>query len=207
MDHSCYYCVRNVRDPSSTNTASAVRRFKRFADSAGEFIRFVELGGAPRQHMFHDPLIGHLLAGKELNYEVSRGSQRHFFGVRPICFEERGVEAKLCYDYEDQKAPENSFVLGTMLRLSESTDLIGVMLTCLPTVITPHFSPAAETIRKELTQLPTQDFSCRPYVISRDVEHWNYHNILTEWFRPDPKMLQTSAQAIRRIKFVSRTSY
>uniref|UniRef100_M8CRM5 Uncharacterized protein n=1 Tax=Aegilops tauschii TaxID=37682 RepID=M8CRM5_AEGTA len=124
-------------ETSSTNTASVVRRFERFADNAGEFIRFVELGGEPRQHMFYDPLIRHLLAGKELNYELSRGSGRHFFGVRPICFVERGVKAKLCYDYQDQKAPQNSFVLGAMLRLSDSTDIVGVMLTCLQTVITP----------------------------------------------------------------------
>lgn len=177
------YCIK--KDSQHSSIASTVRRFERFADGASEFIRLVELGGTPRHYLFFDPLIGHLLAGKELNYEVSRGSRRHVFGIRPICFEERGVEAKLCYDYHDHKALEKNFRLGAMLRLSESTDVIGVILACLQ-LVTPHFRPTAETVMKELTQLPTQDFSCKPYIISNDIEHWNYHNILTEWFRPNP---------------------
>lgn len=99
------YCVENDDEPSSS---SAVRRFERYADGAGEFIGLVELGGTPRRYMFFDPLIRHLLAGKELNYEVSRGTQHHCFGIRPICFEERGVEAKLCYDHQDHKVLEKN---------------------------------------------------------------------------------------------------
>ncbi|KAM0892223.1 hypothetical protein ACQ4PT_025887 [Festuca glaucescens] len=178
------YCIK--KDSPQSSMASAVRRFERFADGASEFIRLVELGGTPRHYMFFDPLIGHLLAGKELSYEVSRGSRRHVFGIRPICFEDRGVEAKLCYDYHDHKALEKNFRLGAMLRLSESTDVLGVILASLQ-LVTPSFWPTAETAMKELTQLPTQDFSCKPYIISNDIEHWNYHNILTEWFRPNPR--------------------
>lgn len=177
------YCVENDDEPSSS---SAVRRFERYADGAREFIGLVELGGTPRQYMFFDPLIRHLLAGKELNYEVSRGTQHHHFGIRPICFEERGVEAKLCYDHQDHKALEKNFRLGFMLRLSESTDIVGVVLTCLQ-LVTPHFRSTAATVMKEVTQLPTQDFSCMPYVVSSDIDHWSYHSILTEWFRPNPR--------------------
>ncbi|KAM0843007.1 hypothetical protein ACQ4PT_057965 [Festuca glaucescens] len=185
------YCIgKDSQQQSQSSIASAVRRFERFADGASEFIRLVALGGSstPRDYMFFDPLIGHLLAGKELNYEVSRGSGRHFFGIRPICFEERGVEAMLCYDYHDHKALEKNFRLGAMLRLSESTDVVGVMLACLQQLVTtPHFRPTADAAMKQLTQLPTQDFSCKPYFVSNDIEHWNYHKILTEWFRLNPR--------------------
>lgn len=190
-----YYCtIRNGGSEASAGSTAAVRRFERLADSAVEFIRFVELAGGsrPRQRMFMDPLIRHLLAGREINYELGspRGSShRQFFGIRPISFEERGVEAKLCYDYQDHKAREKSFRLGAMLRLSESTDIIGTIINCLQLVTAkvPHFKPSAEAAIREITQLPTQDFSCnKPYVVSDDIEHWNYHNILTEWFRPDP---------------------
>jgi hypothetical protein len=55
-------------------SGDAVRRFEWFADGASDFLRFVELGGTPRRYMFFDPLIGHLLAGKELRYRTTGSS-------------------------------------------------------------------------------------------------------------------------------------
>ncbi|CAL5043600.1 unnamed protein product [Urochloa decumbens] len=167
---------------------ASVRRFEWLADGAGEFLRFVELGGTPpRGYAFADPLIGHLLAGHELRYRIVRRSQYHLFCVRPIRLDDRGVEAKLLFVYEDDEAPEKNLCLGSILRLSESTDLVGTIVKCLELLVTPHFRPAAESARKELAQLPTQDFSWVPYAESTHKEHWNtMHSSLTQWFRPDP---------------------
>ncbi|KAL6850082.1 hypothetical protein ACP4OV_020709 [Aristida adscensionis] len=165
----------------------AVRRFERIADGANDFLRYVQLGGTPRRYMFFDPLIGHLFAGKSVQYEMlHHGSQFYYFGIRPMSFEERGLEAMIAFIYEDSNVPENSFRLGSILRLSESTDIIGITVKCLQ-LVTPHFKSTAEVVIKELTQLPTQDFTCSQPYDSHGIEHWNsVHNTLTQWFRPDP---------------------
>ena len=62
--------------------STTVQRFERLADGAGEFMRYVQLGGKPRQHLFFNPLIGHIFAGKSLVYHVlHRGGQFHLFGI------------------------------------------------------------------------------------------------------------------------------
>jgi len=177
---------------SRDSSSSAVRRFERLADGAGEFLRFAELGGTPRRYMFADPLIGHLLAGQELRYRLVRRGQYHLFCVRPVRLgEDRGMEAKLLFLYEDDEAPEKNLCLGSILRLSESTDIVGTIVKFLDLlVVAPHFKPAAESVSKELAKLPTQDFWWVPYVDSSHSshkKHWNsIHSSMTQWFRPNP---------------------
>ncbi|KAF0931889.1 hypothetical protein E2562_007081 [Oryza meyeriana var. granulata] len=138
---------RNDDDGKSSSSSSAaagadVRRFERLADGAGEFLKLVELGGTrPRQHSFFDPLIGRLLAGETLIYLSLRGSNFFYLGVRPVSFEERGVEAMVGFVVQDFMAPARSFRLGLMVRLSERTDVIGVMINCMQSA-TPHFRSA-----------------------------------------------------------------
>jgi hypothetical protein len=192
------------RDSSS---AAAVRRFEWLADGAGEFLRFVELGGTPRRYVHVDPLIGHLLAGQELRYRFVRRSQYHLFCVRPIRLEDRGVEAKLLFVYEDDEAPEKNLCLGSILRLSESTDLVGTIIKCLELLVTPNFKPTAESARNELVQLPTQDFSWVPYVESSHKEHWNsIHSSLTQWFRPNPQCCNKHAEQQNYPSYYSSSS-
>ena len=174
---------------SRDSSSSAVRRFERLADGAGEFLRFAELGGTPRRYMFADPLIGHLLAGQELRYRLVRRGQYHLFCVRPVRLgEDRGMEAKLLFLYEDDEAPEKNLCLGSILRLSESTDIVGTIVKFLDLlVVAPHFKPAAESVSKELAKLPTQDFWWVPYADSSHKKHWNsIHSSITKWFRPNP---------------------
>lgn len=103
---------------ASRAAAAAVRRFEWFADGAGEFLRFAELGSTPLRCAVHvDPLIGRLLAGEELRYRVVRRSQYHLLWVRPIRLDGRGVEAKLLFVYEDDDAPEKNLCLGSIMRL------------------------------------------------------------------------------------------
>ncbi|RLN39598.1 hypothetical protein C2845_PM01G18650 [Panicum miliaceum] len=165
----------------------AVRRFEWYADGAAEFLRFVELGRTPRRYAFFDPLIARLLAGDELRYRLVRGSQYHLFCVRPIFLEGRGIEAKLIFICEDDDAPEKNLCIGSMLRLSESTDIVGTTIKCLQLLVTPHFRSTAEAATRELASLPTQDFSWVPYADSTHKEHWNSnHRDMSQWFCPDP---------------------
>ncbi|CAN6361277.1 unnamed protein product [Urochloa humidicola] len=179
-----------------------VERFERIADGASEFLRFVELGGTPRRYMMLHPLIGRLLAGQELRYRLVRRGKYHLFCVRPIRLEDRGMEAKLLFVYEDDEAPEKNLCLGSILRLSESMDIVGIIIKCLEMLFsTPQFKPIAESARKEISQLPTQDFLWVPYVEASHKEHWNtVHINMTQWFRPNPTCCNCKQQDSSTIK-------
>ncbi|XBI32259.1 hypothetical protein VPH35_055731 [Triticum aestivum] len=102
------------------------------------------------------------------------GTPRHNLGqfchftIQPMCFEERGLEALLSFIYEDY-----------------NTNIIGTTVKCLR-LVTPHFKSTTDVVIKEITQLPTQDFSCVAHM-----ELWNsVHTTLIRWFRPDPLCCQ-----------------
>ncbi|WVZ90823.1 hypothetical protein U9M48_037083 [Paspalum notatum var. saurae] len=113
--------------PSSSAglSACAVRRFEWLADCAGSFVRDVESGCALRHFTFCSPLVRHLLAGRHLRYEA-RPRRRGGAGGAG-----RGVETVVEYHYRSAEAPERSFLLQFVLRLSESTDLFGTAIRCL----------------------------------------------------------------------------
>ncbi|KAL6654893.1 hypothetical protein ACP70R_008358 [Stipagrostis hirtigluma subsp. patula] len=185
--HSARSMVSSIFSRSSEEPSrSTVRRFEWFAEGASEFLRYVELGGAPRQHLFLDPLARHLLAGKGAKYFVVHGGQRLTLFLRPFGSPEYGTEVRMVFLLEDGNAPQNNFVLALTLRVSESTDIDGVAVRCLQLFV-PHMSSTAETVKTKLTQLPTQDLCWVPYVEAslRSKEHWsNLHMILCKWFRP-----------------------
>ena len=107
------------------------------------------------------------------------------------------MEAKLLFLYEDDEAPEKNLWLGSILRLSESTDIVGTIIKFLDLLlVAPHFKSAAESVSKELAQLPTQDFCWGPYADSSHKKHWNsIHSSMTQWFRPDPLCCKLQAAA------------
>jgi hypothetical protein len=100
---------------------SIVKRFEWFADGASDFIRFVELGCTPRNYMFLGLLVRHLLAGQTIEYKLALRHQQHLFYLRPVNTPE-GMEGRLLYVLKDSDTPENNFLLGISLRISESTD-------------------------------------------------------------------------------------
>ncbi|KAK1649467.1 hypothetical protein QYE76_067272 [Lolium multiflorum] len=179
-------------DESSSSSSSAssvdIRRLERFAEGASEFLRFVEFGGAPgRQHVFFNPLVGDLLAGKTLRYRALRGGRLYHLGMRPTRFAERGVEAMVWFAFQDLREPAKSINFRFMLRLSESSDVFGVIIECLRSAATPHFMAAAEDLRRELVQLPTQDFRWVSQFPYAEKKYWvDVHSTLTRWLRPDP---------------------
>jgi hypothetical protein len=170
------------------SSRSVVRRFEWFADSASEFLRFIELGGTPWRHMSIDSFVKHLFAGKELQHKIVRGNEYPLFllWLEPFFMEEHGIEACLVFIKKDRNALEDEFFFSLILQLSESTDIVGIAVKCLQ-LFPPHFQPTVDTIKKELIQLPTQDFSWVPYVDLWHRKHWdNLLNFSTQWFRPNP---------------------
>ncbi|CAL4983769.1 unnamed protein product [Urochloa decumbens] len=167
----------------SGSSTTTVRRFERFAAGATEFLKYVELGGTPWKYMFFNPLIGHLLRGKSMRYQAFQESKCYYIGIRPMIFADRGVEVIIGFLCHDFKEPTNGFNVGIILRLSESTDIFNVIIMCMESV-TPHFEFAAEGVKRELIQLPTQDFSWATQSPYGQNDLWvNVHNTLTHWSR------------------------
>jgi hypothetical protein len=106
--------------------------------------------------------------------------------MRPTRFVERGVEAMVWFAFHDLKEPAKSINFRFMLRLSDSSDVFGIIVECLRSA-TPHFTAAAEDVRRELVQLPTLDFSWVSHFPYAEEEYWvDVHSTLTHWLRPDP---------------------
>lgn len=197
-------------DGSNELTGSAVRRFERFADGASEFLRYVELGSTPRQYMFFDPIVRHLLAGKATKHCSIHGGQHLSFLLQPFSPPEHGMEGMLIFLLEDANAPENNFLLSLSVRISESTNILGVVVRCMQLFITSHLSSTAELVKTKLTQLPTQDFCWMPdaaYCVFGRKEHWdNLHTIRSKWFRPNPFCCQQQDRHYEQRHDGSRTS-
>lgn len=173
-----------------------VQRLEWFADRASEFVRFVEAGATAHRHMPFNSLVKHLFAGKELHHRIvgENGSPSCLLWLVPYITAEHGVEACLKLVRKDGNAPENEFFFGVMLQISESTDMVGIVVKCLR-LFPAHFQPIVETVKKELAQLPMQDFSWVPYVDLWHRKHWDdLHSFTTQWFRPDPLCCRQHAQ-------------
>ncbi|CAL5034552.1 unnamed protein product [Urochloa decumbens] len=169
-------------------TRSVVQRFEWFADCATEFFRFIELGGTPRRYMPFYSLVNNLFAGKELYHEIVRGNGYPSFllWLVPFSTADHGIETSLIFIQKDGTLRKGYVYFSIILQISESTDIVGIAIKCLE-LFAPHFNCAVEDMRKELTQLPTQDFSWVPYIYSSMKEHWDNLQILgSQWFRPNP---------------------
>ncbi|KAL6880271.1 hypothetical protein ACP4OV_011836 [Aristida adscensionis] len=134
-------------------SCSDVRRFTWFADCAGRFVRDVESGCSLWHYTFCNSIARHLLEGKALTYEMMQGSQVRRLLICPMFFQEHGVEALLGYWYRDKETSEKDFVLGLMLRLSESTDIVGIAVKCLQSTAS-RYNIVAEWAMRELFLLP-----------------------------------------------------
>jgi len=84
--------------------------------------------------------------------------------------------------------PENNFLLALSLQLSESTDIVGVVVRCLQLFI-PYLSSTAETVKTKLTQMPMQDL-CWVFdaysVYGCDEQQNRLRTMCSKWFRPNP---------------------
>jgi hypothetical protein len=137
--------------------------------------------------MFFDPLVPHLLVSKGTQYCFVRGGQHLSFVLQPFSLAEHGTEGSLIFLSEDDNAPENNFLLALNLRLSESTDIVGVAVRCLQLFI-PHLSSTVEIVKTKLTQLPTKDLCWVSNGYSVGGQNERLDNIWTmprKWYRPN----------------------
>ncbi|KAM3299347.1 hypothetical protein ACQJBY_040711 [Aegilops geniculata] len=139
-------------------SSSVVGRFERFVEEAERFVRDVESGSSLSHYRFLSSPIRHLLQGKGLSYLKVQGSKAFSIYMETDSMEEYGRVAWLRFDYKDRKAPLKNFKLVMILRLYESTDIVGITGKCLRS-LGPQFKSSVEDATRELTQLPTQDVS------------------------------------------------
>ncbi|KAF8700132.1 hypothetical protein HU200_034498 [Digitaria exilis] len=178
---------------------STVRRFERFADGTSEFLRYVELGGGmPRRSVFFNgALLRHLLEGKGTKNCFVGGGQHLSLVLQAISVPDRGMEGSLIFSLEDGNMPENNFFLTLNLRVSESTDIIGIVVRCVE-LFAPHLSSTAEAVKTKLTQLPTQDLRWVPdahSVFGHDGRWDNLDTVYSKWVRPNPLCCQQQHQS------------
>ncbi|CAN6202909.1 unnamed protein product [Urochloa humidicola] len=194
------WLARAKNDLSFSSSFSAglkmddVRRFEWFADHAGKFVRDVESGCSLRHYTFCNPHVRHLLEGKTLRYEALQGSRvlRRLY-MQPICFEGRGVETVLIYQYRDCKMPERSFNLVLILRLSESTDIAGIAIKCLRSMAS-QFKLVIEAAIGELTLLPNLQYIAHSHArCYAEIDLESYNND-SQYLRPDPICCKENGQ-------------
>ncbi|OEL33439.1 hypothetical protein BAE44_0005541 [Dichanthelium oligosanthes] len=131
-----------------------VERFEQFADSARDILRDVESGCSLRCWMsFSSPFVRHLFEWKTLIYRRVQADQEPMFSIWSSRLEEdRGVEAHVEYKYLNRKRPEKRFSILLVLRLSESTDTVGIAMNCLKSLAT-QFRLVSDIAMGELTLL------------------------------------------------------
>ncbi|KAF7004988.1 hypothetical protein CFC21_020143 [Triticum aestivum] len=160
-------------------SSSLVGRFERFVKEADRYVRDVESGCSLSHYRFLSSPIRHLLQGKGLSYDMVQGSKAFSLLVLTGYMEEYGRVAVLKFDYKDRKAPLKNCELTLILRIYESTNIVGITAKCLRS-LGPQFKSLVEDATRELTQLPTQDVS---YF---DSVWWeSMVKVTTDW-NPDP---------------------
>ncbi|KAL6647136.1 hypothetical protein ACP70R_014573 [Stipagrostis hirtigluma subsp. patula] len=157
-------------------------------EQQAKFVTDVESSNPLQHDTFCYPLVRQLLEGKPFRYEMVKESRACVLSLWPVCIEDRGVEARFEYMYLDTERPEQCFLLGLMLRLSEDTDIVGIATKCLQ-LLTSQFKLVTESAVGELTLLPhLQDIS-HTHAVPRS---WTEKcaNItctnVTKFLRPDP---------------------
>ncbi|KAF8713976.1 hypothetical protein HU200_027964 [Digitaria exilis] len=106
------------------------------------------------------------------------------FKIRSALLEDHGVEAVVIYWYSDYIRPDKSFFVKFVLRLSESTDIVGISINCLQSMAS-QFNLVTDTATGELTLLAnSQDISysyAPPWGNIQEAD-----SKYTHLFRPDP---------------------
>nr|TKW02175.1 hypothetical protein SEVIR_8G228600v2 [Setaria viridis] len=166
---------REVKNSSPPNRIVHATKFERYADGASEFLRFKELGGAPRRHMPFAYVDKNLFAGKELHHKIVPGNKYPLFQLWliPMVNPVHGIEVSLTF-------------IHLVVQLSESIDIVGIAVKYFQ-LFAPHFKCKFENIRNELTQLPNEDFSWGPSFYSDNTEHWDkFNSLFSQFLRANP---------------------
>ncbi|TVU40774.1 hypothetical protein EJB05_14251, partial [Eragrostis curvula] len=169
-------------DRSLSLSDDVVQRFEQRAGYARGFLSTLESRCSLWDFRFCPyPLTRRLLQGTTLGYLLIQGSQTPvgIVLVWPIRSVDRGVEVSIIYKYKcDARLPGKSFCLFLILRLSESTDIVGIASNCLR-ALTSQFKLVTRSAIGEVTQIPTyvQEHKYRlPRLLREASKTW----------RPDP---------------------
>ncbi|CAL5078078.1 unnamed protein product [Urochloa decumbens] len=113
-------------------SSSVVQMFEWHAACADKFVADVESCCSLRcDSFFHYPFVRQLFEGKTFGYQRMKGSQRLCFHLFPVISKGRGIEARLWFNFFAPERLDESLNLELMLRLSESTDIVGIAISCL----------------------------------------------------------------------------
>ncbi|KAG0530441.1 hypothetical protein BDA96_05G186700 [Sorghum bicolor] len=191
-DNTMRRCRQRLQEEEEVQQAVRSSSFpKRIAHTAMSFVSSIFSGGDD------DLLKGSTVARRFERFaegasEFLRGQHLSLL-LQPFTTPKPGMEGNLIFLLEDVNAPENNFFLSLQLRLSESIDIVGVVVRCL-NLFTPHLSSTTETVKTKLTQVPTQDLSWVSHAYSAlgcyAEEHNNFHTVCSKWFRPNPLCCQ-----------------
>ncbi|EES10033.1 uncharacterized protein LOC8062690 isoform X2 [Sorghum bicolor] len=191
-DNTLRRCRQRLQEEEEVQQAVRSSSFpKRMAHTAMSFVSSIFSGGDD------DLLKGSTVARRFERFaegasEFLRGQHLSLL-LQPFTTPKPGMEGNLIFLLEDANAPENNFFLSLQLRLSESIDIVGVVVRCL-NLFTPHLSSTTETVKTKLTQVPTQDLSWVSDAYSAfgcyAEEMYNLHTVYSKWFRPNPLCCQ-----------------
>ncbi|KAG2639659.1 hypothetical protein PVAP13_2KG024332 [Panicum virgatum] len=169
-------------------------------DSVGEFVADVESACPLRRDTFFPyPFVRQLLQGKYLSYNKVKGRQKHHFIVSPVILEGRGVEALLWYEYFDPERLDKSLCLGLVLRLSESTDIVGAAIDCLRSSASLLNLPAQDAVMGELTQVPNLQDITDSYASPWVFDFEDCYPCFSKCSRPDPLCCQRNGHELSHI--------
>jgi hypothetical protein len=180
-------------------SGSSVRRFEMFAQKTDKFVRDVESGCSLAPYRFSSPLITQLLEGKYLHHNMVNGSQTRTLSIFSCCVEDYGVLGTVIFYFKDLKTPTKCFSLSLMLRLSESTDIVGISTKCLQS-LEPQLNSLAGVASEELAGISTQVNILTPGPALRELV-FNATNNAIRGFRQEPLCcigdgFQTSAKSM-----------
>ncbi|CAL5077980.1 unnamed protein product [Urochloa decumbens] len=127
---------------------------------------------------------------KALQHKIVQGNNYPLFLLWLVPFNTtgHGTEANLMFTQKDDTSPEGNIYFSMTLQLSESTDIVGITIKCLE-LFAPHFKCTIEKMRKELSQLPTQELSWVPLPPPAQEYRHSQHNLqilCSQWFRQNP---------------------
>lgn len=139
--------------------SSDVTKFERSVEKADRLLRDLKDGFTLAQYRFYlSPLVTKLLQGRALWYKEEQGSQGRSLMVHTCPSEEHGMLAMLGFKHKDLKRPMTYVYFTVTLRLTESTDIIGITAECLKSLqsLGPQFTSLADLAIGEVAQISSQ---------------------------------------------------
>lgn len=166
-----------------------------YADAAEKFLD-AATNKYIRRDTFRCPLVTQLFDGKPVRYRGDIGRSRHvYFLALPMILGGGCLVALVRYAYHDTVRVDESFQLDTILRLSESTDIVATAIECLQSAASLHKLPLRDSVKGNINQLPDliqgipdSEGPRFPSVRKTEISKW------IKYFRADPLCCQQNSK-------------